>query len=88
MRRLGVADAEAIASAHRIEERLGRNLWRGKLVELLEGSREAELVELLLEHYYDPLYRHSERGRSISARIAASDPGRAALEVVAWIESR
>jgi tRNA 2-selenouridine synthase len=71
-----------------IEERLGRNKWRGKLNALLDEGREAELVEVLLELYYDPLYRHSERERVLSARFDASDPERAAREVVGWIEAR
>ncbi len=69
-----------------IEERLGRAAWQGKLVEQLETGREADLVRVLLERYYDPLYAHSERGRRYSARFEASDPARAAAEIVGWIE--
>ena len=38
-------------------------------VRLLDARREAELVVLLLERYYDPLYRHSENGRAHAVRI-------------------
>ncbi|MHC4839308.1 MAG: tRNA 2-selenouridine(34) synthase MnmH [Planctomycetota bacterium] len=69
-----------------IEERLGRTKWRGKLVELLDAGREGELVELLLEHYYDPLYRHSEKGRAYELTIDSSDPAAAAARVAEWID--
>ena len=61
---------------------------RCPLVELFDGGRERELVLLLLEHYYDPLYRHSERGRAHALSVDASDPVRAADEIVSWIEER
>lgn len=71
-----------------IERRLGPVKWDGVLVGLLDERREDELVEQLLEHYYDPLYRHSEKGRTYAAHIEASDPRRAAEEIAAWIELR
>lgn len=71
-----------------IEERLGSARWGGALVALLDSRRERELVELLLELYYDPLYRHSERGRSYAVTIDSSDPARAAEHVARWIELR
>lgn len=70
-----------------IEARLGGR-WSGELVARLESGREAELVELLLEHYYDPLYRHSERGRTYRARFDSTDPALAAAGIVRWIEQR
>jgi tRNA 2-selenouridine synthase len=70
-----------------IEARLGSR-WRGTLVALLEQGREAELVELLLAHYYDPLYRHSERGRHYAERFDARDPCAAAEQIERWIERR
>ena len=63
-----------------LETRLGRR-WSGVLVGLLAAGREEELVELLLEHYYDPLYRHSEGQREYAAVFDASDPDRAAGEI-------
>jgi tRNA 2-selenouridine synthase len=68
-----------------IEARLGPR-WSGALVAMLAEGREAELVEVLLARYYDPLYRHSERGRSYAARFDARDPGAAAAEIEGWIE--
>ena len=50
--------------------------------------RDDELVGLLLEHYYDPLYRHSEARHRIDGTIDAADPECAAEEVVRWVESR
>ncbi len=61
-----------------LEARLRRGGWSGSLVELLHSGREAQLVEVLLERYYDPLYRHSEQGRRVAERIDASSPARAA----------
>ena len=71
-----------------IEERLGPRRWRGVLVALLDGGRERELVETLLEQYYDPLYRHSERDYRYAVRVEAGDPSRAAREVASWVEER
>jgi tRNA 2-selenouridine synthase len=69
-----------------IEERLGRRRWKGELVRLLDAGREAELAEILLERYYDPLYRHSEKDRRYAASFDARDPEGAALAIAAWIE--
>jgi len=69
-----------------IEARLGRR-WSGVLTGLLHAGKEAELVELLLERYYDPLYRHSEGARRYAARFEASDPACAAREIASWIEA-
>lgn len=71
-----------------IEERLGPNKWEGELVTRLDDGREGELVELLLEHYYDPLYRHSEKGRSYDVTFSADDTQGVAAELVEWIEGR
>jgi tRNA 2-selenouridine synthase len=70
-----------------LEARLGHRGQSRHLVELLRTHRERELVEALLELYYDPLYRHSEQGRAYATSIDASDPARAAREVATWIES-
>jgi len=69
-----------------IEQRLGRTKWRGRLVGLLDAGREGELVELLLRHYYDPLYRHSEQGREVALTIDSSDPAAAAARIAEWID--
>jgi tRNA 2-selenouridine synthase len=65
-------------------ERLRRGGFAGSLIELLNSGRERELVQVLLERYYDPLYRHSELGRKHLARIDAREP-RAAAEHVAQL---
>jgi hypothetical protein len=57
------------------------------LVSMLDEGRVDELVRLLLERYYDPLYSRSEKGRRYAASFDASDPARAAAEIAAWIES-
>lgn len=46
------------------------------------------LVELLLERYYDPLYRGSEQGKVYAVTVEAEDAGDAADEIVRWIEAR
>ena len=71
-----------------IEERLGKRKWAGVLVALLEEQREGELVELLLEHYYDPLYQHSEGARTYDVTIDATDPAEAASRIAEWIDAR
>lgn len=71
-----------------IERRLGPAKWKGKLVALLDRGEERALVQSLLELYYDPLYRHSEKGRAYAATLDATDPARAARECAGWIEPR
>lgn len=68
-----------------LEQRLGQR-FAGELVALLAQGREAELVVLLLERYYDPLYAHSERAHDYRARFDASQPRAAAASIVRWIE--
>lgn len=70
-----------------IETRLGPKRWNGELVALLDERRDAELVEVLLERYYDPLYAHSEKGRVYAATFDASDPQACARDLAGWIES-
>ncbi len=76
-----------------IEKRLGARKWNGALVELLRGGREEELVRILLERYYDPLYRHSENhnnggGRDYARSFDTSDPRACAREIAAFIEEQ
>ena len=70
-----------------IEERMEAVPGEPTLSELFARDHVDELVERLLHRYYDPLYRHSEQGRRIAARFDATDPDRAAAEIVAWIEA-
>lgn len=71
-----------------LEQRLGRRAWAGRLTGLLDQRRDAELAELLLEHYYDPLYRHSEARHDYAVTIQSDDPAAAARQVATWIEAR
>lgn len=71
-----------------IEQRIGPVQWAGKLVALLDEHRERELVDVLLERYYDPLYRHSEKAFEIATRVDSTDPEEAARRCVDWIERR
>jgi hypothetical protein len=57
-----------------LEGRIGRK-WVGRLGEWLRDGRAAEVTEVLLERYYDPLYAHSDKRREWSAelQVEASD---------------
>jgi tRNA 2-selenouridine synthase len=67
-----------------VEERMTRAVDAPSLVSLLDAGRIDELVTLLLEQYYDPLYGHGEKGRVHALRADATDPERAAREILAW----
>ncbi|MDG1051417.1 MAG: tRNA 2-selenouridine(34) synthase MnmH [Planctomycetota bacterium] len=54
---------------------------------MLDRREIGPLVELLLERYYDPLYRRSESGKVYAAKVDAENAEEAAAEVVRWIES-
>ena len=71
-----------------IEARLGSARYAGALVGMLDSGREDELVELLLDLYYDPLYRHSEQSYAYAWSVDTGDPVRAAGEIATWIEER
>jgi tRNA 2-selenouridine synthase len=70
----------------KIDERMVRKLGAESLASMLARGAVDELVRLLLERYYDPLYRHSQREKPYAARFDAADPARAASEIGAWIE--
>ncbi len=55
---------------------------------LLDEKREPELVKILLRDYYDPLYRHSETGRSYALRLTTTDPITTAQDIIVWLESQ
>ena len=57
------------------------------LLELFDARADREVVALLLEHYYDPLYRHSEKGKTYAVTFDSTDPAAAATRVARWIES-
>ena len=81
------ATEELLGKLPFIEERLGPVKWKGVLTGMLEGGRVDELVEALLEHYYDPLYLHSEKEREHDATFDSTDPTACAEELSAWIEA-
>jgi len=55
-----------------LEKRLGAK-WIGKLQEWLDAGNWRQVAETLLEHYYDPLYGHTDSGREWSAQLNAED---------------
>ena len=61
---------------------------RCPLVRLFDARQDEEVVALLLEHYYDPLYRHSESQHEYAITLDSSNPAEAALRVASWIEER
>ena len=87
------ADLYEAATAERLLARFERLLAAAVAdpaapLDELPVATEAELVELLLEHYYDPLYRHSEQGRTYALEVDSTDPAQAAAEIAAWAETR
>ncbi|MBI5361606.1 MAG: tRNA 2-selenouridine(34) synthase MnmH [Planctomycetes bacterium] len=68
-----------------LDERLG---VRPTLVERFQRGEHEAVVRLLLERYYDPLYRHTEQGRRYAARFDASDPVLCARAIAAWVDAR
>jgi hypothetical protein len=78
---------ELLLQLPHVEERMERVEGAPPLTVLLESGRIEELVRLLLARYYDPRYRHGERGRRYAATFDASDPADAAERVIAWIEA-
>lgn len=70
-----------------IERRLGPVKWRGALTGMLAAGADRELVKILLEDYYDPLYEHSEKGKRYVAQVEMNTPEQAAEEIVALIEA-
>ncbi len=56
-----------------LENRLGPK-WAGHLIALLDQGQAAEVAQVLLERYYDPLYGHSDRRRCWAGEFSAEDP--------------
>ena len=46
---------------------------------------ERKLVGVLLDTYYDPLYRHSEKGKTYRRTLEADDPRAAARKIDQWL---
>lgn len=69
-----------------VESRMRRKASAASLVSMLERGEVDSLARLLLEEYYDPLYKKSAAGRVAVASIDASDPVQAAGATVEVIE--
>ncbi len=68
-----------------VQERMG---GERDLPGLLDAGEIDALVGDLLVNYYDPLYRHSEKGRDYATRIDSTNPSAAARSIVEWIEAQ
>lgn len=79
--------AELMRQLPLIDLRLVRKHGAPSLCDMLARGDVDALVRLLLERYYDPLYAHSERGKSYAFSVDAAEPARAAREIAHWIES-
>ncbi|PCJ54583.1 MAG: tRNA 2-selenouridine(34) synthase MnmH [Planctomycetota bacterium] len=56
-----------------LERRIGLK-WVGQLDRWMAEGRAAEVTEVLLERYYDPLYAHSDERREWSVELTVEDP--------------
>jgi tRNA 2-selenouridine synthase len=56
-----------------LEGRIGKK-WTGQLETWLREGRAAEVTEVLLERYYDPLYAHSDKRRSWCSTLQVESP--------------
>ena len=68
-----------------VQERMG---GERDLPGLLDAGEIDALVGDLLVNYYDPLYRHSEKGRDYATRVDSTNPSAAARSIVEWIEAQ
>ena len=57
------------------------------LVQWFDGGEERKLVGVLLDTYYDPLYLHSEKGKSYALTLDATDPRLAAQTIDQWLSA-
>ena len=78
--------AELRAQLPFIEKRLGPVIWKDRLTGLLDAGEDRELVRTLLEHYYDPLYTHSERGHEYALTLEMRDPDQAAAQLATFLD--
>ncbi|MGB0952587.1 MAG: tRNA 2-selenouridine(34) synthase MnmH [Planctomycetota bacterium] len=56
-----------------LEKRIGKT-WVGQLDAWMTEGKAAEVTEVLLERYYDPLYAHSDQRRSWSGQFEVEAP--------------
>jgi len=96
--RIGVLKADYLSSPNAleglrrqlplVEARMPKKFVGKGLVPMLEDGRVDELVRVLLEHYYDPLYHHSQKGKGFAERFDATDPTAAAPQCIEWCMAR
>ena len=67
-----------------LEGRIGKK-WAGQLAVWLREGRAAEVTEMLLERYYDPLYAHSDKRRNWCSTLQVESPTLLA-ELFAWLD--
>ncbi len=81
-------EAELLRQLPLLEARVKRASGEPGLCERLRAGEVDELVRVLLERHYDPLYRHGEQGRHCATRVDSTVPARAAREIASWIEAQ
>jgi len=79
--------AELVPQLEFIDKRLGLS-GAEALARRFERGEIDTVVRVLLERYYDPLYRHSEQGQRYAARFDTRDPAAAARAIAEWIDAR
>ncbi len=78
--------AQALESLARLKERLGGQTVAEMTVMFDEG-RLSEIVERLLEHYYDPLYaRHIQASQPFPLTVSGDEPALAASEIAKFAQ--
>lgn len=79
---------EALESLSRLKERLGGQTTAELAAKFAEG-RLADIVECLINQYYDPLYaRHIGAAEQYSLTISGDKPAQAALEIAEFAKIR
>ncbi len=83
-----MADPQALPRLREQLELVESRMIDTALVEMFDAGQIDRLVEVLLERYYDPLYRHSETGRDYTVSFDSSEPEATAAALAAWIDER
>lgn len=71
-----------------LEAVAGRMEGAPDLAGMLDRDEIGPLVEILLDRYYDPLYRHGEANKDYAHSVENLDARDAAQALVSWIEGR
>jgi len=56
-----------------LEGRIGKK-WTGELESWLREGRAADVTQVLLERYYDPLYAHGDKSRNWCSTLQVESP--------------